>query len=38
MKTHPVGAKSFHLDVLTDMMKLTNAFHNSANMPKNVNV
>ena len=28
----------FHLDGLTDMMKLTIAFHNSANMPKNVNI
>ena len=36
MKTHPVGAKLFHLVGLTDMMKLITAFHNSANMPKNV--
>jgi len=38
MKTHPVGAKLFHLDGLTAMMKLTIAFHSSANMPKNVNI
>jgi len=39
MKIHPVGAELFHaegqMDGRTDMMKLTVAFHNFANMPKN---
>jgi hypothetical protein len=31
----PMGAEMFHMDGQTDMTKLTVAFHNFANMPKN---
>lgn len=34
MKIHPVDARLFHADALTDMAKLTVAFHNSTNAPK----
>jgi hypothetical protein len=35
MKILPVGAKFFQADGQTDMMKLTAAFRNFANAPKN---
>ena len=35
MKTRPVEAELFHEDAQTDMTKLTVAFRNSANQPKN---
>jgi hypothetical protein len=35
MKIRPVGAKLFHEDGRTDMMKLIVAFRNFANAPKN---
>ena len=35
MKIHPVGAESFHADGRTDTTKLTVAFRNFANAPKN---
>ena len=35
MKIRPVGAKLFHADGRTDMKKLTVAFRNFANAPKN---
>jgi hypothetical protein len=37
MKIHPVGAELYcttRIDRLTDITKLTVAFHNSANVPK----
>ena len=36
MKIRPVGDQSFHADGRTDMMKLTVAFQNFTNAPKNV--
>jgi len=36
MKIRPVGAEFFHADGRTDMTKLTVAFRNFANAPKNV--
>ena len=33
MKNHPVRAQLFHADRQTDMMMLTDAFHNFANTP-----
>jgi len=38
MKIHPSGAELFHADGLTDMMKLTVAFHNFANVPNKVSM
>jgi len=35
MKIHSVGAKLFHADKWTDMLKLIVVFHNFMNMPKN---
>ena len=35
MKNHSVGAELFHADGKTDKTKLTVAFRNFANMPKN---
>jgi hypothetical protein len=35
IKICPVGAKLFHADKQTDMMKLTAAVYTCANMPKN---
>jgi hypothetical protein len=35
MKIRPVGAELFDVDRRTDMTKLTVAFRNSANAPKN---
>jgi hypothetical protein len=35
MKIHPVGAELFHADGKTDKTKLTVAFRNFANVPKN---
>jgi hypothetical protein len=35
MNIRPVGAKLFHADRRTDMTKLTVAFRNFANAPKN---
>jgi hypothetical protein len=35
MKIRPVGAELFHEDGRTDMTKLTVAFRNFANAPKN---
>jgi hypothetical protein len=35
MKICPVGAKLFHADGWTDIIKLTVTFHNFANGPKN---
>jgi len=35
MKIRPVGAELFHVDGRTDMTKLTVAFRNFANAPKN---
>jgi len=34
MKIHPVEAKLLHADALTDVTRLTVAFHNSTNAPK----
>jgi hypothetical protein len=34
MNIHPVGAELFHADGRTDMMKLTVALRNVANVPK----
>jgi hypothetical protein len=34
MNIHPVGAKLFHVDRWTDMMKLIAAFHNFVKRPK----
>ena len=36
IKIHPVGAELFHADGQTDMTKLTVAFCNLANAPKNI--
>jgi hypothetical protein len=36
MKIRPVGAELLHVNRRTDMPKLTVAFRNSANVPKNV--
>jgi len=33
VKIRPVGAELFHVDQLTDMTKLTDAFHSFANVP-----
>jgi len=35
MRSRPVGAEMFHADRQTDMTKLTVAFRNFANAPKN---
>ena len=35
MKVRPLGAKLFHADRWTDMMKLIVTFHNFSNEPKN---
>jgi UDP-galactopyranose mutase len=35
MKIHPLGAKLFHADGQTDVMKLIDASRSFANMPKN---
>jgi len=35
MKSHPVEAELFHAEGRADMMKLTVAFRNFANAPKN---
>jgi hypothetical protein len=35
MKIRPLGAEQFHADRQTDVTKLTVAFHNFVNMPKN---
>jgi hypothetical protein len=37
MKIRPVGAELFHADGETDMTKLTVAFRNFSNAPKNGN-
>ena len=38
MKVHPVGAKLFHADSWTEMMKLIVTFHNFSNAPKNLSI
>jgi len=38
MKIRPLGAEMYHADGRTDMMKLTVAFHNFANMPNKVSI
>jgi len=35
MKIRPMGGELFHADGRTDMTKLTDAFRNSVNAPKN---
>jgi hypothetical protein len=34
MKIHALGAELFHVDIWTDIVKLTFAFLNFVNMPK----
>ena len=38
MKILPMGAELFHVDWRTDMVKLTVAFRNFANAPKNTSL